>query len=75
MVQALVDISDHANRILNVIKAKHGLKDKSQAINVMAAEYEEELLEPQFRPEFIESVKKARKGKFRKIKSLDELLK
>ncbi len=74
MVQALVNISEHANRVLNIVKAKHGLKDKSQAINVLTKEYEEKILEPEFRPEFIESVKKAQKGKFRKVKSLDELL-
>ena len=36
MVQAIVDISMEANRVLNIIKAKYGLRDKSQAINAMA---------------------------------------
>ncbi|MEM4255111.1 MAG: DUF2683 family protein [Candidatus Norongarragalinales archaeon] len=80
MVQALVNISDHTNRILNVIKAKHGLKDKSQAIDAMATEYEEEILEPEFRPEFVKKILKQqeliKKGriKTRKLNSLDELL-
>ena len=47
MVQAIVDISMEANRVLNIIKAKYGLRDKSQAINAMAREYEEEMLEPE----------------------------
>ena len=51
MVQAIIDIEDHTNRILNMIKAKFGLKDKSAAINMMAQHYEQELLEPQLRPE------------------------
>ncbi len=48
MVQALIDISDHTNRILNVIKAKHGLKDKSQAINFLAGWYAKKFLGPEF---------------------------
>ena len=74
MVQALVNISDHSNRILNIVKAKHDLKDKSQAIDTVIAEYEEKILEPEFRPEFVKEIQRIRKGKFRKIKSLDELL-
>ena len=58
MVQAIININDETNRILNIIKAKFGLKDKSQAINVMAYQYSGEILEPELRPEYI---KKARK--------------
>lgn len=74
MVQALIDISEHANRVLNVIKAKYGLKDKSQAIELAVEGYEESLLEPEFKPEFVQEIQRISKGKFRKIKSLDELL-
>ncbi len=73
MVNALVNISEEANRVLNVVKAKYGLKDKGQAIEKVAAEYAEHLLEPSFRPEFIRKAEKARKGPFRKIQSLGEL--
>jgi hypothetical protein len=75
VVQAMIDISEHANRVLNVIKAKYDLNDKSRAIEVMATQYEEELLEPEFKPEFVEELQRIRKGKFQKISSLDELLK
>lgn len=76
MVQALVNISEHANRILNIVKAKYGLRDKSQAIDAIAVEYEQELLEPELRPEFVEEVQAlSRKGKFRKLKSVEELFK
>lgn len=74
MVQALIDISEHANRVLNIIKAKYGLKDKSRAIELAVERYEENLLEPEFRPEFVQEIQRISKGKFRKIKSLDELL-
>ena len=61
MVQALINITDHTNMILNIIKAKYGLKDKSEAINLIATKYEEELLEPELRPEYIEKAKKIMK--------------
>ncbi len=63
MVQAIIDISEHTNRVLNIVKAKHGLKDKSQAIDFMAGEYEEEILEPQLRPEYVEKAQKIMKQK------------
>ncbi|WP_048066314.1 DUF2683 family protein, partial [Methanosarcina acetivorans] len=54
MVQAMINIDEITNRVLNIIKATYGLKDKSAAIMHMAAEYEKEIMEPALRPEFIE---------------------
>ncbi len=67
MVKAIVEIDEKANRVLNIIKAKHGLKDKSQAINLMAQQFEEHLLEPELRPEFIESLKASKNEKTIKV--------
>ncbi|MEW5955274.1 MAG: DUF2683 family protein [Candidatus Micrarchaeota archaeon] len=53
MVYAVVNISEKANRVLNIVKAKYGLKDKSGAIDVVVEEYAEEILEPSLRPEYI----------------------
>ena len=58
MVQAIINIDDRTNRILNIIKAKYDLKNKSEAIDLMAAEYEEEILEPELKPEYIEKLKR-----------------
>ena len=58
MVQAIINISDQANQILNIIKAKYGLNDKSEAINVLAKEYGEELLEPELRPDYVKKALK-----------------
>ncbi len=69
MVKALIDIDKHANRILNIVKAKYDLRDKSQAITVMAEEYEENILEPELRPEFVEDLKKAQKEKAFHVKN------
>jgi hypothetical protein len=57
MVQAIIKIDDETNRVLNIIKAKFGLKDKSEAIDKMAQQYEECILEPQLKPEYIEKAK------------------
>ena len=58
MVQAIINIEDQTNRVLNIVKAKFGLKDKSEAIDIMAQQYEESVLEPELRPEYIEKAKK-----------------
>lgn len=63
MVQAIINIKENTNRVLNILKAKYGLKDKSQAIDVMAKEYEQEILEPELRPEYIKKAKKIMKEK------------
>jgi hypothetical protein len=68
MVQAIINIDENTNRILNILKAKYGLKDKSQAIDVMAQQYEKELLEPELRPEYIKKMKKRQKEKTVEIK-------
>jgi len=61
MPKAMIQISERANRVLNILKAKYGLRDKSQAINRMAEEFTEILLEPQLRPEYIKRLRKIEK--------------
>jgi len=74
MVKAIININESTNRLLNIIKAKYDLKDKSQAIDKMAEQYEEEVLEPELRPEYIDKIKKIQKhGKFKKYASVKEL--
>ena len=63
MVKAIIDIDVSTNRILGIIKAEFGLKDKSQAINVMAREYEELVFEPKIRPSYLKKLKKISKEK------------
>ena len=73
MVQNIIDIKDNDDRILNIVKAKYGLKNKSQAVSVLIKIYEDSFLEPELRPEYIEKLKKIRKGKYIKFNSIDEL--
>lgn len=75
MVQAVIDIDERANRVLNIIKAKYGLKDKSDAINLVVSEYESHILEPELRPEYIKKLKKIEKEKGIPFENIDELRK
>ena len=63
MVQAMINIKAHVNQVLNIVKAKYDLKDKSEAITFVVQEYEEFFLEPELRPEYINKLKKIAKGK------------
>jgi len=63
MVQAVINIDKNTNRVLNIVKAKFGLKDKSHAINIVVNEYEENFLEPQLRPEYKNKLTKIMKTK------------
>ncbi len=71
MVKAIVTIDERTNRILDVVKAKYGLKDKSQAMNLVAQQFEECVMEPELRPEFIESLKASETEKTLKVKNFD----
>jgi len=74
MVQAMIEIPDEVNQILNIVKAKHNLKTKSEAISKIVAEYGADLLEPELRPEYIEKLKRIEKeGYGRTFSSIDEL--
>lgn len=75
MVQAIININEQTNRVLNIVKAKYGLKDKSQAINLAIAQYEQEILEPELRPEYIEKLQKIKKEKGIRFKNINELRK
>jgi hypothetical protein len=73
MVQAIINIDEHTNRILNIIKAKYGLKDKSSAIDLMATQYEEDILEPELKPEYVEKAKKIMRQKPVDVGSVENL--
>lgn len=73
MVKNVIDLGDRENRVINIVKAKYGLKDKNQALSVIIQRYEECELEPQLRPEFAKEVEATIKnGKFVKVKDFAE---
>ncbi|MFH0870654.1 MAG: DUF2683 family protein [archaeon] len=73
MVQAMINIDESTNRVLNIVKAKFGLKDKSEAINLVVSEYEQVSLEPELRPEYLGRLEKIKKQKGIRFKSIDDL--
>lgn len=75
MVQAIVNFGNHEDRILTIVKGKYGFKNKSDAVNFVINKYEEELLEPHLKPEYIEKLKKIKKQKGIKFNSVQELRK
>jgi len=72
MVKAIVNIDNEANRILNIVKAKENLKDKSEAINLILSSYGKEILEEELRPEFITDLLKAQNEEVVEVKDWDK---
>lgn len=75
MVQAVINIDERVNRVLNIVKAKYGLKDKSQAIALVVSEYEGSFLEPELMPGYIKKLKRIEKEKGISFKNMAELRK
>lgn len=63
MVQAIIKLGEYQDRILTIVKGKYGLKNKSEAINLVIDKFEEEFIEPELRPEYKAKLKKIMKGK------------
>ena len=73
-MQAVINIGEHEDRVLNIVKGKFGLKNKSETINLIIDEYEKEFLEPELRPEYRKKIKEIKKkGKFEEFSGVDEL--
>ena len=75
MVQSIINFGQKEDRILNIVKAKYGLKNKSQAISVVLNIYEDSFLEPELRPEYLKKLNKIGKEKEIPFKNIDELRK
>jgi len=75
MVQNIIEIGEREDRVLNIVKAKFGLKNKSEAVAVIAQTYEESFLEPELRPEYSEKLQKLEKEKGISFKNIAELRK
>jgi hypothetical protein len=75
MVQNIIDVNEKIDRILNIVKAKYGLSNKSEAVSLVVQIYEESFLEPELRPEYLKKLGKIRKGRYIKFNSVDELRK
>jgi len=74
MVQNILNIGEREDRILNIVKAKFGLKNKSEAVALLVNNYEENFLELELRPEYIEKLQKIEKEGYEKTFSSVEQL-
>lgn len=72
MVKAIVDIDEKANRIINIVKAKENLKDKSEVLNLILNTYGEEMLEPELKPDFVKELLEAQKEETVKVEDWDK---
>ena len=68
MPKAVISLDEHENRIVNIIKGKYGFKNKSEAITLIINQYEEEIMEPELLPEFVEKMQEIQKEKPVEIK-------
>ena len=75
MTQAIIDLGDNEDRVLNIVKGKYGFRNKSDAVNFVIAKFEEEILEPELRPEYSDKLGKILKQKGTRFKSVDALRK
>ncbi|MDP6363577.1 MAG: DUF2683 family protein [Candidatus Poseidoniia archaeon] len=57
MINALIKLDERSNRVLNIIKAQLGLRNKSEAVQVAVQAYETEHLEPELRPSYVARLK------------------
>ncbi len=56
MVDARVVLNEYTNRVLMVVKARYGLKDKSEAVNKFAELYGEEEVERKVKPSYLKKL-------------------
>ncbi len=75
MVQAMIDVPEEVNHILNIVKARYNLKTKSEAIAKIVIECGANIIEPELRPEYLEKLKKLEREKGISFKSIAELRK
>ena len=71
MVKNIITISERENRVVNIVKAKHGLRNKNQALGLIIQSYASHFLPESLKP--IEKVKRAETTE--KVSNVEELRK
>jgi len=56
LISARIELDDYTNKVLAVLKAKYGLKDKSEAIKKFAELYGDEIVEKDAKEEYIKKM-------------------
>lgn len=80
MVLARISLNDYSNKVLNMVKIKFNLKDKSEAINKFVDLFGENIVEKQANDEYVKKIIDIEKEHINKygnkkmsLKELDEL--
>jgi hypothetical protein len=68
MVKNIISISEREDRIVNIVKAKFGLKNKNQAIGFIIQQYGISFLEPS-----LQQIEKPQRKKAIKAHNLEEV--
>lgn len=61
-----MELDEYANKVFAVLKAKYGLKDKSEAINKFAELYGDEVVEKDAKEEYIKNILEVTDKHFKK---------
>ena len=56
LVSARVELNEYTNKVLNMIKIKFNLRDKSEAINKFIELYGEDIVEKEVSDEYVQKV-------------------
>ncbi len=85
MVQAIITLGKEEDRVVNIVKAQHGFKNKSEAINLIVSKFHELIDEEAcpicddpnrpFKPEYVAKTQGIQKEKGIPFKSIEELKK
>ena len=70
MVQNIIKLSERENRIVNVVKAKNGMKNKNQALGYIIQTFAKQHL-----PEMLQPLEKPGRSTAKQISNVDELRK
>ena len=56
MVSARVDLSEYSNKVIGVIKAKFGLKDKTEALNKFIEIYGDDIIDKEASEDYVKKI-------------------
>lgn len=80
MISARIQLSENSNRIINIVKAKYDLKDKSDAINKLIEGLSDEYLDKEANEEYVKHILEITAKHYKKhpnrrmsLKELDKL--
>jgi len=73
MAQNIFNIGKQEEKILGIVKAQHGFKNKNQAMELILKIYGENFLEPEIRPEFLEKLQRIKKQNGIRFNNVGEL--